>query len=697
MQKKRTAMLNSIALALSAAGPALGQEAAREAPTLGEVQVVAEHAGSFSSDSVQVGTFRDMRPLDVPLTANVITRPVIEAQAASGLYDALRNTAGVTRSQLNGATYDNIAIRGILVENRGNYRLNGSLPVINLIDQPIENKERVEVLKGASSLYYGFIPPSGVINMVTKRAGRDPVSSVALTMNDHGATSIHGDLGRRFGEDGQFGLRVNAVAGNEDIGVQRFSGERSLLALAFDWRITPDLGLKLDYEDIDKKVSEPAAIALLPAVNGVVPLPAVPDNETNLAGEWQKYDAHARNFLARVDYAIGQDWGLLLEAGRAFTGRDRNFSQFRDYDLTSGAGTLRINFQRGQEYENENYRAELFGHLGTGLLAHDLSIGYTLNERRGDPRTSFNVDVAQNLYAPVDIAQIPDTFAHTSVPSTIRDKGWYLFDRISLGEQWQFMAGARWGEYQSTTTRSRYDADRVTPQLSVSYKPRPWMNLYASYLEGLEESGTAPATAVNVGEVLPPALSKQKEIGAKAELGRGVLLQAAWFNLRRPSTFLTPARVFTANGLAEYEGVEFSASGELTRSFALVGSVLFMDAEQLNADNPATFGRIPENTPQRTASLFGEWRLSAVPGAALNAGLFYTGERAANNANQAFIPGYTTLSLGARYSFRVAGKRAVLQANLENATDKGYWNTAGNGFLGVGAPRTLKMTARIDL
>lgn len=110
--------------------------------------MTAERTGSFKSNTVQVGTFRDLAPLDVPQTSNVVTREVLDAQAASTLFGALRNTAGVTRSQLSGSTYDNIAIRGILVENRGNYRLNGSLPIINLIDVPLENKERVEVLKG---------------------------------------------------------------------------------------------------------------------------------------------------------------------------------------------------------------------------------------------------------------------------------------------------------------------------------------------------------------------------------------------------------------------------------------------------------------------------------------------------------------------------------------------------------------------
>ncbi len=118
------------------AGPAWAQSVgtpADDQPTeLEEVVVTAEPRDRFAYDAVQAGAFRNARVLDTPLTVNVVPRAVLDAQAAEGLYDALRNTAGVTRSQLSGGTYDNIAIRGVLVENRGNYRLNGSLPVINL-------------------------------------------------------------------------------------------------------------------------------------------------------------------------------------------------------------------------------------------------------------------------------------------------------------------------------------------------------------------------------------------------------------------------------------------------------------------------------------------------------------------------------------------------------------------------------------
>jgi iron complex outermembrane receptor protein len=665
--------------------------------TLREVDVRSERAQSFRSQTVQVGTFRDVDQIDVPLTTNVVTRQVLDAQGATTLFDALRNTAGVTRAQLNGATYDNLAIRGILVENRANYRLNGSLPVINLIEQPLENKERIEVLKGASSLYYGFVPPSGIVNMVTKRAGAVPVTDANFSFNQFGGWNLHADVGRRFGADDRFGLRVNAAGGDVDIGVDNFSGDRAMGAAAFDWRLTRDLSFKLDVEHIRKDVSEPAAIALLPAVNGRIPLPPVPPNTRNLAGEWQKYDADATNILGRVDYAINDRWGVILEAGRAETNRDRNFSQFQNYNLATGAGALRIFFQRGQEYVNENYRGEVYGSFATGPLRHDVSFGYTANERFQDSLNAPFVDVPQNLYNPGQIQQRNPTAAFVSNPSTIDDRGLYLFDRISIGDHWQVMAGARWSDYESRSATTQFETDKVVPQYAVMWKPQPWISVYGSYLEGLEESGTAPANRANAGEILPPALSKQYEAGVKAEVARGVLVQGAYFNVERPSTFVDAQNRFTLNGLAEYDGFEFAASGEITRDVSLIGSAIFMDARQKNQANAATFDKVPENTARQTFSLFADWRVPALPGFAVNGGLFYTGKRFVDNANQGEIPGYTIGSVGARYRTKLGSRAVTFQANVDNVTDKDYWSTAGNGLLGVGLPRTFRFAMRVEI
>lgn len=674
--------------------PPAGQlDAGKKLPT---VTVTGERAGSFNSDSVQVGTFRDMAPIDVPQTANVITREVLDAQAITGIFGALRNTAGVTRSQLNGSTYDNIAIRGILVENRSNYRLNGSLPIINLIDIPMENKERVEVLKGVSSLYYGFVPPSGIVNLVTKRAGKDPISNLSLMANMYGGANTHIDVGRRFGSERQFGARINLLAGREDIGIHNFSGHRALMSGVFDWRVTDKLSVKFDVEHYRKEVSEQAAIRAPAAINGVITLPPVPNARRNLAGEWQKYDAEATNLLLRADYALSDNWGLLFEIGKAQTRRDRNFSQFQDYNLATGDGTLRTFFNRGQHWDNQNIRGEVFGRFPGQSITHEVSLGFTGNERRQDPRTSSTFDTAQNLYNPIDIAQRSPTKPFSANRSKITDMGLYISDRILIGNRLQVMLGVRGSFYESVAATTHYKADRVNPSLSVMYKPIPNVSLYASYIEGVEESGQAPANRANNGEILAPAVSKQKEVGVKALVAQGILLQVAYFDIKRASTTVDASNRFVLNGMARYSGFELSASGEVTKQLSLIGSALFMDAEQLNRANTETFGKIPDNTPQRTVSLFAEYRLSSIPGLALSSGVHYVGRRPVNSANQAFVDDYAILFLGARYATRIAGKRTTIQAVVDNATNSNYWSTAGNGLLGVGAPIMLKVASRIE-
>lgn len=692
------------AIALLGATSAHAQDAPAEAATggsLGTVTVSSERQGSFTSNTVQVGTFRDQSPLDVPLTTNVITREVIDAQGQRTVYGALRNTAGVTRSQLGGSTYDNIAIRGILVENRGNYRLNGSLPIINLVDVPLENKERVEVLKGASSLYYGFVPPSGIVNFVTKRAGATPVTSLSTSINDHGAADVHFDLGRKFGPDNALGLRINAVKGREDIGIDNFSGNRDLMSAAIDYKISPAVNLRLDIEHYRKDVSEQAAITLPTAVGGVITLPRLTSNKSNLSGgDWERYIADATNILARADIAFTDNWSAIFEVGQARNTRDRRFPSYALTNVATGAGTLTVGRQDGQTYENNNVRAELAGRLMAGSIAHELTIGYTANTRDQDSRSNSTITRPQNLYNPVLIAPVAGTPSNASTPSSIRDKGLYVFDRVTLSEQWQVMGGMRRSDYSNAPAPSAgtqpYSAQKTSPSVAVMYKPNAQTSVYASYIEGMEESGTAPLAATNPNVILPPALNEQVELGVKAEVAQGVLLQLAYFDVKRQYTTTIPGGAFTIGGRAQYRGLEFAATGEINKQWSVVASALLMDPKIISSNVPIELGKTPENAAKVTWSLFGEYRVPEVPGLALNAGVYYTGKRPVNNANQADIDGVGLLSLGARWRTQLFGTDTTLQANIDNLANKLYYSTAGNGFLGVGAPRTLRVAAKFD-
>ena len=689
-------------LASAMAAPAWA-EAAADAPALDEIVVTADRSNSFGAGLVQVGTFRGAKIIDVPLTVNVVPEELIDAQGVTGIFDALRNTAGVSRSQLSGSTYDNIAIRGILVENRTSYRLNGSLPIINLVDLPVENKARVEVLKGVGALYYGFAPPSGIINLTSKRPNAT-VTEFEARANIHGGFGGAFDVSRRFGADETFGVRVNGAYGNLETGIDRYDGKRYFGSVAADWDLSDAISLKLDAEHVRKDVTETPAIRLLAPVNGVITLPAIPDPDTNLGDDWLRYDAYATNLLVRVDVKLSQALALTIEGGQAITERDRDFAQFQNYNLATGEGVLQLSQTRDQRYRNRNARAELAAAFATGPVEHNLVTGVTQNWRYQNGRSNQTGTIAQNLYNPRELTPRPITTVLTTAPLHVEDFGTYAFDRLEIGDWLQLFGGLRYSDYKSETKNARgavtasYKTDKWTPSVGVVVKPRENVSLYATYLEGLEEGGTAPATAANAGDVLPPALSKQYELGAKAELAESLVLQLAAFQVDRSSAFTDPAdNVFKLAGRARYKGIEASASGELTPALSIYASAQYLDSEQRRSDNLSIVGKRIENTPKYTGSLFAEYRPEPVPGLAVGAGVFHVGNRAANPANQAFVDGYTTLSLSVRYTFEDIGEGLTLQLNADNVTNARYWSAAGNNLLGVGLPRQVKLTARLAL
>ncbi len=675
---------------------------AKELPpvTLDVFTVSGEKVESYQTQSVQMGAFRDMNPVDVPLTVDVLTREVLDAQLAKGLYDALRNTAGVTMAQITTSAYSNLAIRGIVVENRGNFRLNGSLPIINLADISMDDKERVEVLKGTSSLYYGFIPPSGVINLVTKRPTPYAIDTLILNGNSAGGVGGAIDVSRSLNLHNEKGLigggiRVNASASKEATGIDNYAGHREFQSVAADLNVGRRLSFKGDFEHLTKNVTEQDAIGLPAAVAGVITLPAIPSTTQNLGSDWMRYNAFMTNWWTRADFLITPNWTVFAEAGNARTHRYRLYNAFAFTNLATGAGNETVSYYPGQDYRNSNYRFETYGRFLTGPVRHDLDAGVTGNTRASDAPQQGTITFATNYFAPIQIPYAPAPISKvTHVPTRILDYGYYATDRLSaFNEKVQLIIGGRETEYISTTATTSYvTKNQFDPLISGAFKPTADSSVYFSYLKGLEAGGNAPAGTTNAGSILPPLTSKQYEVGAKDKLFGGLLVQLGAFQIERPSTFTDPAtNTFAANGLARFRGFEMFTSGEVTKNLSLIVSAQDLDARQTKALNALTQNKTPEGTPRYTGSLFGEYK-TAWKGFNVSAGAYYVGRRPVNSSDQAYIGGYTTFSIGASYRFKVKEVQYTLRVTGDNLTDKAAWAAAGSSLLGVTAPRLFKFS-----
>ena len=683
-------------------------ESAESAPTgkddatLQAVHVTAVRSEGFKPVTVKAGTFRGADVMDVPSTVNVVTSKVLEAQAAEGLYDAVRNTAGVTRQQNGGDTWDQLVIRGVEVQNRTNYRLNGSMPIMNFAQVPMENKARVEVLKGASALYYGFTAPSGIVNYVTKRAGLHPVTSVGLRFDTNGTLLAHADVGRRFGDEEQYALRLNVAGGqlgNYLDGVDE--GNRSFASAAFDWRVTSRLVLALDLEYDRRRTVEQAGVALPTAVNGTITLPHAVDPKKLVGPDWATFRAETTNIQARADYSLSDNWALTVEAGRSKVDRDRTLPIFQFTNaaaVATGAGRIRGNMQNNVN-TSDLLRAELAGIVEAAGMTHNITAGVAKADKEQEPVYQRNYTATgQNLYNPVRLTNYTFT-ARPANPSSplleTTDLGVYAIDRVEISPEWQVIGGLRYSKYKSDQGTNHYRATKTTPMASVVYKPADDLSFYASYGKALEEGETAPNGTANQNQRMRPGVSDQYEVGGRWQMPNGTLLSAALFNINRPGYYTNANNIFTADGEQRYTGLELSAQGELVKNVNWQSSLMLLDPK-FRKINDQYNGKLPENAAKRTASLFLSYDIDALPGLSVNGGAYYTGRRPVNDLNQAWLGGVTLYSAGVQYQHHLFGKQTTWQLNVDNLTDKRYW--AGGGTrLAAGAPRVIKLGVKVDL
>jgi iron complex outermembrane recepter protein len=320
------------------------------------------------------------------------------------------------------------------------------------------------------------------------------------------------------------------------------------------------------------------------------------------------------------------------------------------------------------------------------------------------------IPCAQNVFDPVAIPQTPFP-AKTGTRSRINDIGYYLFDRVEMASWLQVLAGVRKSDY----TESDLDSGAVTfhsNPTSISYgavvKPRQWISLYGTYIEGLQSTPTAPVTAVNAGATLPATDSRQHEAGVKLEPQPGLLVQAAYFDIEEGSAFVNGANVYVLDGRARFRGTELSVTGEVTPDWSMYATGQYLDAKQISGaptlitTNPVTdavtvvstvVGRRIDNAPELTFSLANEYRLSSwLPGFSVNGAVYYVSDRAVNPLDQAFVPAYTLFDLGTAYTNTFYGNETTIRVMAQNVADKRYFSSAGGNVIAQGPPRMVKFS-----
>ena len=238
---------------------------------------------------------------------------------------------------------------------------------------------------------------------------------------------------------------------------------------------------------------------------------------------------------------------------------------------------------------------------------------------------------------------------------------------------------------------------KLTPTYSLIYKPVSWVSTYATYSESLQNGSPVPLNQgyTNGGQLLPPYLGKQYEIGAKADYA-GVLWTVAWFNINKANEYtrFNSDGTFTLlqDGRQVHQGIELTATGNIAPGLRVLGGVTWMDAKVVNSGDPLLDNKRPVNVANNFAKVSLEYDLPFLRGLTLTGGVYYVGKAPADAVNVVWLDSYVTADIGLRYrTILPTGQETIWRLNISNLTNHAYW--LSNNY--VGAPRTVSFSGTI--
>lgn len=681
--------------AQTAEGPALKEvTVSDQAEAIGGLQKT--YAGGQIARGGDLGILGKTDQMNVPFSTTNYTSELIENQQALTIADVVMNDASVRTLQARGGYGDDFQVRGFSLSMR-DVSVNGLYGLSPSTRLPLEVIERVEVLKGPGSLTNGVGPSGsigGSINVVTKRAGDVPLNRLTATYMGKAQFGTHLDVGRRFGEDNQWGVRVNGVwrngEGNIDGGRQRLG----LASVGLDYE-GQGLRWSLDALTTSGKTTEfrPQSAFLA----GITQVPAVPDSRTNFNPGTELLDK-AKTVISRVEYDINAHTSVYGGVGYSDVSSDQSFPTAVQRIDSLGNFTVRNGFY--DEF-NKTTSADvgLRTRFKTGAIGHTVVAAANYMDRESGYFYQLTTKaVPSNIYNPSPLPAIDFVRGAPTKNAELTQHSLALADTMALfSDRVLVTVGLRDQtiDQKNASGTTLYKASTVTPLAGVVFKPQNNVSVYANYTAGLSAGGTAGPNTANAGQVFAPQKSKQYEVGVKVDWGR-MTTQAALYQIQRPGSMTDPVtNVYSFGGETRNRGLELTAYGEIQKGLRLLASAAFNNAKLSRTAGGVNQGNDANGVPERTFNLGLDWDTPWVEGLSLNGRVIHTSSMYYDAANILRMPGWTRLDLGARLRTHVAGKPVVLRASLENVSNKSYWVTAA-GYTTTGAPRTLMLSAQVD-
>lgn len=650
----------------------------------------------YNATHSSVATKTSMPLVRTSQSVSVVTREQIDKQGSMTVAEAVRYTPGVLSNPYgNTRRYDYLAMRGIndgsvdniIIDGLKSMGDPGSYSSLQIDPYFIE---RIDVLKGPSSVLYGRSNPGGLASLTTKRPQFTEAARIDLSYGSNDYKSLGFDVTGPLNEN--IAYRVLGLSEDADSQVDHVEETRYALMPSLAIYLNDDTSLNL-YAYLQHDPNG--------GYHGSLPASGTLEkrNGERLSGSFFEGDPDIEEFKRTqkmVGYEFQHRFNDVWSARQNFRYLDAEVENSQVWQSGYYGPTSNLLY-RGFSGGEESLHAWIVDNMlqadfSTGSVLHTVVVGLDYQSTKNktldeyDYSTVSPLDIANPIYTSNDLAGLA-----TSSNALRRQKqaGLYVQDLIEL-DNWNFSFGLRqdWYDVSIDDAIKGKDAnqgEKLSGHAGVLYAFDNGVSPYLSYSTSFNPTSNYSSGA----QILKPTTGKQWEAGVKFQpVGRNDLYTLSFFTIEMENLFAKENSLVTDNfykgvGGMKSRGVELEARVSVTERLRLLGSVTLNDVEY--SKHYFTFdtsgavvnakGNTPYQTPERMASLWADYNFAEglLSGLNIGGGARYVGYSWGNDAHDFKVPSYTLFDASIGYDLRRLGLLGTsVRLNANNLTDEYY-------------------------
>lgn len=597
----------------------------------------------YNATHSQVATKTSMPILETTQSVSVVTRQQMDDQGSQTVAQAMRYTPGVLTNPY-GAThrYDYVAMRGfndgsvdnIYVDGLKSMGDNGTYSTMQVDPYFLE---RIDILKGPSSVLYGRSSPGGLVALTTKKPLFDAYHQIQGTVGTQGQRGMGFDFSGPLDDDKRIAYRLTGLADASDTQFDHNKEERYAIAPAVSIDFSEDTSLTLQaYLQHDPNGGyhggNPADGMLHPR-NGLRLSDHFFEGEPGI----DNYERTQQSFSYQFEHRFND----VFTARQNFRYQDSDVSMDQVYSAGWADATSNIlnraytgGDERLHSFIIDNMlQAEFF----TGAAKHTVLLGADYQRRKADVAWRYGtvdpLDASNPQYGNGNL----QILGENNYLRRLQQTGVYLQDLVEL-DQWRFSLGLRqdWvkvsEENRDTDTKVNDDRSKFTTRAGVLYLFENGIAPYVSYSESFNPNTVSDQD----GRPLAPTEGTQWEAGIKYQPpGTDNLFTASVFRIEQENlaSKQPDEEFYRAVGEVRSQGLELEAHVQVTDNLKLIGGYTYTDVEYTKAmpslvtpgvDNK---GNAPTQAPEQMYSLWADYNFNqgSLDGLRLGGGVRYVG------------------------------------------------------------------------